>query len=298
MFTSSLITQTRFIDTNGVRLHVETAGPEDGPLVLLLHGFPEQWAGWQAQIGPLARSRFLVAAPDLRGYNLSDRPTGVNAYTLEVLAGDILGIIEAFGRQKAIIAGHDWGGVLAWHLALHHPQHVERLIILNAPHPAAFLRALIRPTTGQIFRSGYIYFFQIPGLPERLLRAGNCFLLKRMTRSLARPGSFNRVTIRRYVEGWRQPGALTAMLNWYRAAVRRSMRLGPGGYRRDSEQRVRQPTLILWGERDPALVRQLAAWSMQWCDQGRLVRFPEASHWVQHDEAARVTAHMIDFLME
>jgi pimeloyl-ACP methyl ester carboxylesterase len=274
-----------------LHLHAETAGPPDGRLVILLHGFPEYWYGWRSQIGPLARSGFFVVAPDQRGYNLSDKPHGVAQYQIDALAGDILGIIDHYGREQAIIVGHDWGAAVAWHLAIHHPQRVERLAILNVPHPAAMTRALRSPATGQLGRSWYIGFFQIPGLPEFLLRAGRFAALRGMLRGSSRPDTFSKEDLRRYTDAWKQPGALTAMLNWYRAALRTG-----GGIR--GEGRVSMPTLILWGEKDIALSSENARWSLEYCDQGRLVLFPEATHWVQHDESERVTARLLDFFEE
>lgn len=308
------ITRTMLIPTNGIRLHVEAAGPEDGPLVILLHGFPEFWYGWANQIEPLAHSGLLVAAPDMRGYGLSDKPQGIENYRKDVLAKDIVGLIDYFGRERAVIVGHDWGGVIAWHLAIYHPDRVERLVALNAPHPAAFNRALLDPSTRQMARSWYTYFFQLPKIPEFMLRAGNFAMLKRAMRAIGRPGSFTREDLRRYVDAWKQPGtgvkngvaqnggrqlpALTAMLNYYRAAVREAVQAGQKKTIEESERRVRMPTLVLWGERDPALHPILAQWSIEWCDDGSLVRFPEASHWIQHDEPERVANRIVDFLEE
>ena len=137
----ALTTQTIVIPTNGIRLHAETAGPQDAPLLILLHGFPEYWAGWKNQIGPLAAAGLRVVAPDQRGYNLSDKPRGVAAYNLDVIARDVLGMIDHFGREKVYLAGHDWGAAVTWHVAMQTPQRVSRIAILNAPHPAAMARA-------------------------------------------------------------------------------------------------------------------------------------------------------------
>jgi pimeloyl-ACP methyl ester carboxylesterase len=277
------------VDGAPFHLHAETAGPEDGPLVVLLHGFPEFWYGWRHQIGGLARSGFFVVAPDQRGYNLSGKPRGIRNYTLDKLAGDITGILDHYGRERAMISGHDWGAAVAWHLAIHHPERVERLAILNVPHPGAMNRALLQPLSGQFSRSWYALFFQLPGLPELLLRAHRFAAMRRMLRvSAAHPNTFTAEDLARYVEAWSQPGALTAMLNWYRAVLQ-------GGTRYANQERVRVPTLILWGERDIALVSDLAEMSLAYCDDGRLVRFPEASHWVQHEAAERVTSRMAAF---
>lgn len=290
------VTRTLSIPTNGIRLHIEASGPENGPLVILLHGFPEYWGSFGGQIAPLARSGYHVIAPDQRGYNLSDKPAGIDSYRVEELARDVLGIINSFGREKAVIVGHDWGGVVAWHLAIHFPERVERLCILNAPHPAAMAYALTHPLAGQLLRSVYIYFFQIPWLPEALLRFGRFAALRRAISATARPGTISKHDLRRYQDAWSPPRALTSMLNWYRAAVQGVIRRGRDGYLADAAERVSVPTLILWGERDPALAPKLAQWSLDWCDQGELVRFPEATHWLQHDEAVRVAARLLDFI--
>ena len=293
---SEFITATTIIplatdDGSLLHLHAETAGPEDGPLVVLLHGFPEFWYGWRSQIGPLACSGFCVVAPDQRGYNLSDKPEGAAHYRLDRLASDVLGILDHYGREKAIIVGHDWGAAVAWHVAIHHPERVERLAILNVPHPAAMMRALRKTGLRQLGKSWYIGFFQIPGLPEFVLRAGGFAAMRRMLRRSGKAGTFTKEDLQRYSEAWRQPGALTAMLNWYRAAFRTYRQAGGSGV-------VSVPTLILWGERDIALIPELAQWSLEYCAQAHLVRFPEATHWVQHDEAKRVTARLLDFFLE
>jgi epoxide hydrolase 4 len=290
-----LVTKSIVIPTNGVRLHAETAGPADGRLVLLLHGFPENWACWQNQISPLAEAGYYVVAPDLRGYNLSDKPRGIAAYQTGEIARDVTGMIAYLGREKAIVVGHDWGAAVAWHVAIHFPERVEQLAILNVGHPAAMARALTR-FTRQVLRSWYIYFFQAPALPEFLLRMGHYAPMRRMLRASSKPGSFSKEDLQYYTEAWAQPGALTAMINWYRAAVRETTSQSRKGYLHSSNARVHTPTLILWGERDVALIPELAEWSLEWCDQGELIRFPNATHWVQHDEAERVTNHLLGFL--
>lgn len=285
---SVLQTRTRLIQTNGVRLHAETAGPVDGPLVILLHGFPEFWYGMLHPMRALAEAGCSVVALDQRGYNGSEKPRGTAAYDVEMLAADVVGVIDFYGRQQAVIVGHDWGGLVAWQVAMQYPQRVARLAILNAPHPAAYLQALRSPKSGQALRSLYIYFFQLPILPELLLRGGNCWGLKNLLRRSSNRGTFSSAEMKRYQEAWRRPGAVTAMLNWYRAAVRRALRKGPSGYVQASQVRVPAPTLILWGEQDVALTTELAQSSLDWCMDGRLVRFPTASHWVQHDQPQAV----------
>jgi len=155
---------------SGICLHVANAGPTDGPLVVLLHGFPEFWYGWRHQIAILAEAGLRVVAPDQRGYNLSDKPAGIAAYRLDTLAEDIVGLAAALGGERFAVVGHDWGGVVAWHLAARFPERVTRAAILNAPHPAT-LRSYARRRPGQLLKSWYVGFFQLPRLPELALRA-------------------------------------------------------------------------------------------------------------------------------
>ncbi len=267
-------------------LHVAEAGPADGVPTILLHGFPEFWFGWRRQIAPLARAGFRLVIPDQRGYNLSDKPEGIAAYHLDRLAADVVALADACGFARFRLVGHDWGGLVAWWAASRYPERIARLAILNAPHPGIF-GPYLRRHPGQMLRSYYVGIFQIPVLPERRLSAQDGLVLRRAMTGSSRPGSFPEEDLRRYVEAWLQPGAMTAMLNWYRALVRLPRR---------PAERVRAPTLILWGRRDHALQPGLAEASLDLCDDGRIVWLPEATHWVQHDEAEAVNAALTAFL--
>jgi len=284
-----------YIKVNNLQFHAVQAGPRGGPLVLLLHGFPEFWYGWRKQIGPLAEAGYRVLVPDQRGYNLSEKPKGVLAYSINILAQDVIGLISALGEQKATVIGHDWGAAVAWHVAQHHPERLEKLSILNVPHPEVMLRTL-QKSFEQILKSWYIFSFQIPRLPEWVLRRKNFSIMRRMLLSSSKPGSFSPAELEIYVKAWSRPGALTAMLNWYRAIFRigiQSLRKagdGPFG------GRIQVPTLMLWGAHDVALSRRMAQPSIDQCDAGKLVFFKGATHWVQHDEPEGVNAHLIDFL--
>jgi pimeloyl-ACP methyl ester carboxylesterase len=269
-----------------LRLHVAEAGPETGPPTILLHGFPEFWFGWRHQIGPLAEAGLRVIVPDQRGYGLSDRPQGVSAYHLDRLAGDVLALADACGFATFRLVGHDWGGLVAWWLASRHPERIERLAILNAPHPG-IVGAYMRHHPGQWLRSVYVGLFQLPGLPERLLTADRCRALRHALTSTSRPGAFSAADLDRYVEAWLQPGAMTAMLNWYRALVRLP---------RDEPARVRVPTLILWGKQDTALQSGLAEASLAFCDAGRIRWYERASHWLAHEEPDSVNVELTRFL--
>ena len=276
-----------FADLAEVRLHYVEAG--DGPLAVLLHGFPEFWFGWRHQIPALARAGFRVVAPDMRGYNLSSRPEGVAAYDIDRAAADVRDLIRERGSTRARLAGHDWGGAAAWATAINHPDVVERLAVLNAPHPLRMLRGLRRPR--QLLRSWYMLFFQLPWLPERVLRAGGWRALRASLAEAASPDAFTPQDIARYVEAWSQPGAATAMLNYYRAAFRQTpMR---------AEARLRSleaPTLVIWGERDRHLGAELAEPDRADVPNlQRVVRLSDASHWVQHDEPGQVSRLLVDF---
>jgi pimeloyl-ACP methyl ester carboxylesterase len=275
-----------FIQTNGhtgppVKLHVVQAGPVDGPLVILLHGFPEFWYGWKHQIGPLADAGYRVWVPDQRGYNLSDKPDGIEAYRLDTLAADVVGLIDAAGRQRALIVGHDWGAAVAWWVAATYPERVERLVVLNVPHPVVMKRFASRDL-GQMLRSWYIGFFQLPLLPEALAQMGNWAAMAHTLRSSSRSGTFTEADITLYKQAWSQSGAFRAMVNWYRAALQRP----PA---RKSGIRITVPTVLIWGVRDQFLKRDMAQPSIDLCDRGEVVFFEKATHWVQHEEPDRVT---------
>ena len=270
-----------------VSLHAVEAGPPDGPLAILLHGFPEFWYGWRRQIGPLAAAGLHVVAPDQRGYNLSDKPQDVAAYAVDRLAADVVGLADALGRERFVLVGHDWGGVVAWWAAARWPERVERLAILNAPHPQVF-GAYARKHPGQALRSAYVGFFQLPVLPEAALAAGGFFLLRRALRQSSRPGAFTDEDLGRYRQAWAEPGALSGMLAWYRA-----LRLKPAS---EGEARIRCPTLVIWGRRDAALESGLAEASAALCDDARVVFHDRATHWVQHEEPEAVSQALAGFL--
>ena len=275
----------REVEVDGVRLHLAEAGPADGPLLLLLHGFPELWAGWRHQIEPLARAGFRVVAPDQRGYNLSSKPRRVRDYGLDRLVDDVVGLIDEAGRERAYLAGHDWGGAVAWWTAVRQPERVERLAILNVPHPLV-LRKEIRRNRQQLAKSWYILFFQLPWLPEWWYAKDDFSIGVRSVRGTARKGAFSDADMAVYREAWARPGALRGMVNWYRAALRHP----PA---RVASPRVTVPTLLLWGERDRFLGRELIEPSLAYCDEARVVRFPEATHWLQHEEPERVTEALV-----
>jgi pimeloyl-ACP methyl ester carboxylesterase len=283
--------QTHFIAANGIKLHVQTDGPENGTSVVLLHGFPEFWYGWRRQIPALAEAGFRVIVPDQRGYNLSDKPRGVAAYDVDILARDVIGLLDHFGIQKARLVGHDWGAVVAWTVALQHPDRLEKLAILNVPHPDVMTRFVLG-NSAQRKKSWYVFFFQLP-FAEWILSRNNFRNLERVL--TGRKGSFTPEDILEYKKAWGQPRALTGMLNWYRAIVRRALR-GSWNPNRVALRRVHVPTLMLWGKRDVALRHEMAQPSIELCERGELVTFERATHWVQHDAADEVNQKLIAFL--
>ncbi len=272
---------------NGVRLHYVEAG--SGPLIVLLHGFPEFWYTWRLQIPFLAQAGFRVLVPDQRGYNISAKPRGVSNYRIDLLTGDVAGLIRHAGQERAIVAGHDWGGIIAWHLAMTRPECVERLVILNAPHPGPLAREL--RTLSQLLKSWYIFFFQLPVLPELLCRSNRFGMLLGSLRD--DPGGVRpRVSeedLAFYRRALSRPGALTAAINYYRAALRNV---------RQSESTIRaiaMPTMVLWGELDRYLGTGLLAGLEKWVPALEVKRFPRASHWLQRDEADAVNRAIANF---
>lgn len=277
---------------NGIRLHWVEQG--EGPLVVLLHGFPEFWYAWRHQIPALAAAGFRAVAPDLRGYNLSDKPAGVRAYRVEALLDDLAGLIALLGEgeeePRAHVVGHDWGGAFAWYAPLFCPERLRSLTLLNAPHPLAFRREL-KTNPAQRKKSSYVFFFQLPWLPEARIRAGDFAALEKMLRrDPVTPGTFSDEDIRLYKEALARPGALTAAVNFYRAAMRfpprAKGRAWPAGLR----------TLLVWGERDRYLGPGLLDGLDRWVPNLTVERIPDASHWVQADAPARVNDLLIRFL--
>ena len=269
-----------------VGLHAMAAGPKDGPVVLLLHGFPEFWYGWRKQIEPLAAAGFRVIVPDQRGYNLSSKPSGVAAYALTELVSDVIAIADQLGQEKIFLAGHDWGAAVAWSTALLHPQRIAKLVVLNVPHPSV-MRKFLSTRPRQLLHSWYMFFFQLPWLPEGVFSAFNFRIGARALLRSSRPGTFSAEDLAQYRAAWSQPGALTGVINWYRALFRTRTKF--------PDKTVRVPTRILWGERDAFLLAEMAHESLRYCTSAELFTFANATHWLQREEPARVSELLIDF---
>ncbi len=287
----------RMVDVGDVRLHVVEARPEGTaestelpthvPLVVFLHGFPEFWWSWHHQLTAMSKAGFWAVAPDLRGYNESDKPKGTSSYEIEKLAGDVAGLIRALGRKDAIVIGHDWGGGVAWAFAMEYPEMLQRLAILNVPHPLQLIRGLRRPA--QLKKSWYIFFFQLPFLPERLIRRNDFALIRRMLRADGFPSE----EVDRYVAALRVPGVLTAAMGYYRASFRRVLT------RRVPTMRpIPHPVLVIWGDRDLALGKELAEPPERFVPNAKVVHIPEATHWVQNDVPDKVNEMLVQFVRE
>jgi pimeloyl-ACP methyl ester carboxylesterase len=288
MPTSTETWRHRDIITNGIRMHYVIDG--EGPLIVLLHGFPEFWYSWRYQIPLLAGLGYTVVAPDLRGYNDSDKPR--KGYRVSMLLRDIEGLISGLGRDKAIIIGHDWGGALAWAFASRYSRMTDRLIVLNAPHPAAFARAL--QTSKQLRKSWYMFFFQIPWLPEAILGFNHAEAIGRMLRgSAVQKTAFPDDVLERYRDVMSKPGAMTAALNYYRQLMR-----NPSRSTAAASTHISVPTLLIWGEQDVALGLELTEGLEQWVDHLQVRRIPDSGHWVQQEKPVLVNQYMEEFLRQ
>ena len=234
---------------------------------------------------PLAAAGFHVVAPDQRGYNLSEKPAGAGSYRVNLLSDDVVGLIDALGYEKAVLVGHDWGAGVAWWLAGAHPERLEKLVILNVPHGRVMAEHL-RRSLSQLMKSWYIFAFQLPWFPEQMARVRNWNAAAAALLRTSRPGTFTPADLEAYRQAWSQPGAMTAMINWYRALFRQP----PPA----QEPRIRVPALVIWGVMDAFLGREMAPASIALCDQGHL-EYLETSHWVQHEAPDRVNALIASF---
>jgi epoxide hydrolase 4 len=273
--------EERTVQSGNIRLRCVTAGPADGPIALFLHGFPARWSTWRGIMPAFARAGYLAVAPDLRGYGASDRPADVESYSILRILEDVVAILDAFGRQRAFVVGHDVGGGVAWAMAMAHPERVERLAILNSVHVVGFERQIRK--WSQLSKSWYVFFFLLPWLPEWWLSRRDFGFVHR---SLVADGLPDDV-VRDLLEGIRPAGALHAALNWYRANFRDVAR------KRFPPKRVDLPTLVVWGDRERHLDPELATPPAGWVGDVRVEHVPEAGHWVQHDAPEKVSALLL-----
>lgn len=282
--------EKQFIKVGDVCLHVVMAGPKDGEAIFLLHGFPEFWYCWRKQIPYLAEKGFRVIVPDQRGYNLSDKPDGVSNYHIGLLAQDIVNLATVLGYQRFNLVGHDWGAAVAWWTALLFPERLKKLAILNAPFPPVMLDEAQNGNWQQVLKSWYIGYFQIPFLPEWAMSIFDYKPLVEAMINSGKKGTFHRDELEEYKRAWSQPKALSSMVNWYRAAAQSSF-----GMRQSQQAKIIPETLILWGEQDKFLGKELVAQSLAVCYDGRAIFYPNATHWLQIDEADAVNQELGSF---
>jgi pimeloyl-ACP methyl ester carboxylesterase len=285
----------RFSLASGLGMRVARAGVPGAPLVVMLHGFPECWYSWRHQLRALS-ARFDCAAPEMRGYGETDAPRGVANYTLDKLVGDVADLVHAMGRERAVIVGHDWGGGVAWATALMRPEVVERLVVLNCPHLKRFSQEL-RRNPRQMLRSWYMLFFQLPGLPERMFRARNFAALDRaLKEGTVQKGAITDDDMRYFREAFRNPYAITAAINYYRANLRTGFMARPDA---DGwiDRKIAAPTMVIWGEQDFALGKELT-YGMEGLFSGPfdLRYIADSGHWVQQECPDLVNQYLGEFL--
>ncbi len=274
-----------YITTNKIKLHYVTQG--NGPLMLMLHGFPEYWYSWRHQIPEFALD-YQVVAIDLRGYNDSDKPKEKSAYVMNELIQDVKGVIQGLGYEKCVLVAHDWGGAIAWNFAYAYPEMLEKLIVLNIPHPEKFMEGL--RTWKQLQKSWYVFFFQLPFFPEQYLRASNYQKIEEIFAGMViDKTAFPPEVIEAYKQAAAKPGALTAMINYYRNAL-------------DLKSRDRSwdilsvPTLMIWGEEDTFLGKELTYGTEAYFRDFQIKYIPNCSHWVQQEQPTLVNQYMREFL--
>ncbi len=276
--------QHEYMISNGIKLHYVTQG--SGPLMLMLHGFPEFWYSWRHQIPEFAKD-YKVVALDLRGYNESDKPQEQSAYVMTEFIKDVEGVIKGLGYDRCVLVGHDWGGAIAWSFAYAHPELLERLIILNLPHPAKFAEGLRTPQ--QLLRSWYAFFFQLPLLPELALQAIDYAIIGKIFTEMAiNKNAFTSADIEAYKDAAARRGALTAMINYYRNVF---FSLGQRQW-----GILDVPTLMIWGEEDTALGKELTYGTEAYVRDFQIKYIPNCSHWVQHEQPELVNQYMREFL--
>ncbi|MDT7814048.1 MAG: epoxide hydrolase 4 [Acidobacteriaceae bacterium] len=285
-----------FAEVNGVRLHYVTTGK--GKLIMFVHGFPEFWYEWKNQLAEFGRN-YQAVAPDMRGYNLSSKPAEVDQYQVKYLVEDLRALAEKLGHKKFILVAHDWGGAVAWAFAIAHPDYLEKLVIINAPHPGVFQREL-RENPAQQKASQYMLMFR-SAQAEQILSANNyAALVQAVLGPGLKSGVFTEADQQAYIEAWSQPGALTGGLNYYRAA-----RVGPptGDDKQGtnfaaglSSLEVKVPTLVIWGEKDTALLTGNLEGLDKFVPNLTIKKIPDGTHWVIHEQPALVNQYIREFI--
>ena len=278
-----------YIIANGINLHYVTQG--EGPLILMLHGFPEFWYSWRHQIPEFAHD-YKVVALDLRGYNESDKPKKLEEYKMEELVEDVKEVIQGLGYESCILVGHDWGGAIAWNFAYTYPDLVDKLIVMNMPHPAKFMEGIKTPQ--QLLRSWYVFLFQLPWLPEMLFHWNDYKVIDSLFLETAiDKTAFSPTDLEAYKDAAAQRGALTAMFNYYRNVVSELFS--------DKQRKwdvLNIPTLMIWGENDHALGKELTDGTEKYVNNLQIKYIPQCSHWVQQEQPLLVNQYMHEFLQD
>lgn len=282
---------SKYIETSpGVRLHVMTAGPTKGSLLIFLHGFPEYWRSFEKIALKFAQKGFRILLPDMRGYNLSDKPKGVMEYTSQKIAEDIIALIDHEEKEKAIVIGHDWGAQINWTLASNYSERIEKVVVLNVPHPVIFKKTL---TTNlkQMKNSWYMFLVQLPWIPEKLFGKSDFkYFANEMKRSIVNPEARESGPgAQHYIDSWKIKNAFHSMLNYYRAIFRTPT------YKFKTPIEI--PVLIIWGDRDVVLISKMADESLSKCTNAKIVHIPEGGHFVQHDCPEKVSALIENFII-
>lgn len=298
---------SQYFDVNGIKLHAVTQDPVDKPYkatVVLLHGFPEFWYCWKNQI-PVLGEHYNLIAPDMRGYNLSDKPAGVENYRMKHLVQDLLDLLQIIVAPKVTLVAHDWGGAVAWAFAAAHPERLEKLVILNSPHPSTFARELMRNPKQQE-STQYMNLLRSERAEELLARNDFEILRKMMFNTMVHPENLTPEDRRAYMKAWSQPGAITGMVNWYRAMPMAPPDLRKGetqpqsatGSTKIPEVKIDVPTLVIWGMKDQALIPALLDGLEDYVAKLKIVRVDDASHWITHDAPDVVNRALLEFLAE
>lgn len=270
----------------GPEIHFVEHG--SGEPVLLLHGFPDFWYMWRHQIPVLAKAGYRAIALDMRGYNRSDAPTSPRQYRMPQLTRDVVRVMDALGIQKATVVGHDWGGIVAWSFAAEYPERLHKLVVINAPHPSAYRKAILR--SSQLLRSWYVFAFQVPRVPEWLLARSRMRRLRRIWANAGgQSGNVTPTDVEKYEKAFSREGRIRATVNYYRAAAASFFDRAPG-------RAVTAPTLLIWGEQDPFLVSGIPEWTKRCVANLRIQKLAEAGHWPQLETPEQVNAAIVEFL--
>lgn len=277
-----------YISINNIRLHVVEKGPKSGDLIIFLHGFPEFSYGWHRQMEWFSNKGYRTIVPDQRGYNLSDKPRGIKAYIMENLVEDVAALIRNYSDKPIFLVGHDWGAIVAWYVAAFYPQMIKKMVVLNIPHPD-IIKKTLRNNIQQILKSSYVFFAQIPWLPEKILQITDYQILIQAMKVSSNSDTFTKEDIYQYKNSWKIPGTMQAMINWYRAARYNNIKL---------ISKITVPVLIIWGKDEKFLIEQMAHLSLTKCENARIYFVENATHWLHHEKPQEVNALIENFFKE